>query len=283
MKTTHIRARVAKWAAVAAAVISVTAVGGQEAGAAGVGVNAVKTAHDQHAQVGMGPGWVLLSYKANGPMVGYLFAKGFTFADGTKATGSDRIDVRGIADGATNEQGLHVWPWGYADGAFDGCAYVYGTRKLDLIRPGHSSEHCANGPSYRGWSTRPGTPDKLSWWHSEHVFCYTGDRGRTDSLCNKYGVWSENKGGALGQTTPRSDCRVYANIGADAVYGSTAPAQPRGLLAVVPTHDPVSGAPTTIDVRYVTKDRQWVMAKWRGHPLTRGNIAWGFFPRTCLN
>ncbi|MDQ4028329.1 MAG: hypothetical protein M3214_09815, partial [Actinomycetota bacterium] len=44
----------------------------------GKGFYRVKTAneHSYHA-VGYGPGWVMSSYKLNGPMVGYLFAKGF--------------------------------------------------------------------------------------------------------------------------------------------------------------------------------------------------------------
>lgn len=36
-----------------------------------------------------------------------------------------------------------------------------------------------------------------------------------------------------------------------------------------------------MDLRYVTRDRQWVMAKWRYGSLTAG-IEWAFFPRSCV-
>lgn len=253
-------------------------------GAAGVGVNAVKpAATDSHAQTGMGPGWVMASYKANGPMVGYLFAEGFTFADGTRKPGPDHTDVRGIAEGsAGNTDGITRWPWGYSGGSFDGCAYIYGTRKLGLKRTGFSSTRCANGPSFPGSARPGGAPDALRWWHSEQVFCTTVDGRPRDNLCNQYGVWSTNKGGGLKATTPRAECPVYGNIGAAAVYGADGAAIPRHRLGTVPVIDPKTGAPSRIDVRYVTKDRQWVMAKWNDNRFVAG-IAWGFFPRGCLN
>ena len=160
---------VARSAMVLAAVLAVTALTAPSPAAAwGYGVNRVQTAaEDSWAQTGMGPGWVLLSYKANGPMVGYLFARDFVFAD----------------------------------------------------------------------------------------------------------VWSENKGGGLKTTTARTICGAFGNIGAAAAYGS-GPA-----VAVHPLGTAPAGA--QIDIRYVTRDRQWIMAKWHGNRFAAG-IAWAFLPRSCV-
>jgi hypothetical protein len=121
-----------------------------------------------------------------------------------------------------------------------------------------------------GSSKPDGSPDTLRWWHSERVFCTSN---AIDPLCSPWGVWSENKGGGLKVTSARTDCAAYGNIGAAAAYGSG---------AAVPVH-PLGTAPAgvRIDVRYVTKDRQWVMAKWNGNRFAAG-IAWAFLPRDCV-
>src|SRR5919112_237355 len=81
-------------------------------------------AEDSWAQVGMGLGWVLLSYKANGPMVVYLFARDFVFANGVVKSSFDHMDIRDTGDAsAGNTEGITRWPWGFAGGSFDGCAY----------------------------------------------------------------------------------------------------------------------------------------------------------------
>lgn len=271
--TTTLRAR-RRWrrtivAAVVAAGLAFTA---SPAKAWSYGVNRVQTAaEDSHAQTGMGPGWVLLSYKANGPMVGYLFSRDVTFADGTVKTSFDHMDIRGTGDGsAGNTEGITRWPWGYASGSFGGCAYAYGTSKFAIERSGYMTSSCAGGPNVVGSSKPDGSPDSLRWWHSEAVFCRDN---AIDPLCSPWGVWSENKGGGLKVTTSRTACAVYGNIGAAAAYGSGAPV-PRHPLGTVPAGEQV-------DVRYVTKDRQYAMAKWNGHRFIAG-IAWGFFPRACL-
>ena len=238
----------------------------------GYGVNRVQTpTEDSWAQTGMGPGWVLLSYKANGPMVGYLFSRDVVFADGVTKTSFDHMDIRDTGDAsAGNTEGITRWPWGFAGGSFDGCAYAYGTRKFAIERTGFMSSSCANGPNVAGSSNSDGSPDTLRWWHSEQVFC---TNNAVDALCSPWGVWSENKGGGLKVTTARADCAAYGNIGAAAAYGSG---------AAVPTHRlGTAPAGAQIDVRYVTKDRQWVMAKWNGNRFVAG-IAWAFLPRTCV-
>ena len=65
------------------------------------GVNEVQSATaDSHAETGMGPGWVMLTYKANGPMVGYLFGPDFVYGDGTVKPGPDHMDIRDTGDGS---------------------------------------------------------------------------------------------------------------------------------------------------------------------------------------
>ncbi|MFE5110038.1 hypothetical protein [Streptomyces sp. NPDC056663] len=238
----------------------------------GYGVNRIQSAaEDSHAQTGMGPGWVLLSYKANGPMVGYLFGQDFAFADGSVKPGPDHMDIRDTGDAtAGNSEGIDRWPWGYAGGSFDGCAYAYGTSKFAFEHGGFTSGSCAGGPNVIGSSNADGRPDQLNWWHSENVFCTDT---AADALCSPWGVWSENKGGGLKVTSSITSCTVYGNIGAAAAYGSGA-AVPAHPLGTVPPGQQV-------DVRYVAKSRQWVMAKWNGQRLA-GGIAWAFFPRNCL-
>jgi hypothetical protein len=259
--------------AVVSSLVAAMAVGPASPAAAwGYGVNRVKTAaEDSWEQVGMGPGWVLLSYKANGPMVGYLFAKDFVFANGAVKSSFDHMDIRDTGDSpAGNSEGITRWPWGYAGGSFDGCAYAYGTRKFAIERDGFSSSSCAGGPNVSGSSNDDGSPDTLRWWHSEQVFC---DSNGVDPLCSPFGVWSENKGGGLKVTHARTDCPAFGNIGADAAYGSG---------AAIPVH-PLGTAPAgaQIDVRYVAKSRQWIMAKWHGNRFA-GGIAWAFMPRSCV-
>lgn len=262
------------WVAAGLAALGAVALGPSlPVGAWGHGANRVQTAaEDAHAQTGMGPGWVLLSYKANGPMVGYLFARDFRFADGTVKTSFDHMDIRDTGDAsAGNTEGITRWPWGYAGGSFDGCAYAYGTSKFAIERSGFSSGGCANGPTVVGSSHADGTtPDMLRWWHSERVFCTAT---AVDPLCSPFGVWSVNKGGGLKVATARVDCPAFGNIGAAAAYGSGA-AVPRHRLGTAP-------AGAQLDIRYVTRDRQWIMAKWNGHRLV-GGIAWAFFPRSCV-
>lgn len=228
------------------------------------GFNRVQTAaEDSAASVGYGPGWVGLSYKSNGPIVGYLFAKDFRFADGTVKPAFDHMDIRGTRDYTGGHPTITRWPWGYAHGSFDGCAYAYGTSKFAIVRPDFSSSSCAGGPNAGPSGT---------WWHNETIFCTDS---RTDYLCSPAGVWSDGK--PAGNTGPKPvtsrGCEGYGNIGAIAAYGSGTPA-PTHRLGNVP-------AGQRMDLRYVTRNRQWVMAKWHAGSLTAG-IEWAFFPRSCV-
>jgi hypothetical protein len=236
---------------------------------------------DRHDQVGMGAGWLMLSYKANGPMVGYLFADGFIFADGRRAA-ADRFDLRGSGSGTAGYRTgsgsthtmIHRWPWGYAAGGFDGCAYLYGDLKIKRTGAGFTSERCRRGPTVRGSSKANGTVDINRWWHSERVFCR---RHKSDQLCSPDGVWSANKGtsGSYRHTHTKASCPVYANIGSRAVYGGAAgTARPQGLLGTIDRD-------AEVGLRYVTKSG-WAMVKSEGKPFIAG-IKWGFVDRAqCL-
>lgn len=230
------------------------------------GLNRVQTAQADHsAATGYGPGWVAISYKTNGPAVGYLFAAGFRFADGTVKRGSDRLDIRGTRDYKGGHPTITRWPWGYAYGSFKGCAYAYGTAKFAKVRKRHATGRCAKGPRQG-----PGN----NWWHGERAFCTAH---RVDKLCSPAGVWSTGKPKHHHGTKPARSlgCTVYGNIGASGVFGR-GPSTPRDPVGHV---SPTSGK--VINVRYVTKDRRYVLAKWRGHRFA-GGIRWAFFPRGCL-
>lgn len=240
------------------------------AGAWGYGLNRVQTAaEDSSAATGYGPGWVGLSYKRNGPIVGYLFARDFRFADGAVKGSADRMDIRGTKDGAAGHPKIKRWPWGYAHGAFNGCAYGYGTSKFAIERSSFSSDKCAAGPH---------AGPKGNWWHSERVFCTDH---KTDPLCSPVGVWSKGKPAGNGgpktviskDTGGGKGCPAYGNIGASAAYGSGAPVVRHPLGYISPGQK--------MALRYVTKDRQYVMAKWNSGNLTAG-IEWAFFPRSCV-
>lgn len=228
------------------------------------GFNRVQTAaEDSAASTGYGPGWVGLSYKTNGPIVGYLFGRDFRFSDGSVKPAFDHMDIRGTRDYAGGHPTITRWPWGYAHGSFDGCAYAYGTSKFAIVRAEPSEPSCAGGPNAGPSGT---------WWHNETIFCTDN---RTDPLCSSSGVWSENK--PPGNTGPKQitsrGCPAYGNIGRAAAYGSGA-AVPTHRLGDVPTGE-------RMDLRYVIRNRQWVMAKWHAGSLTAG-IEWAFFPRSCV-
>ena len=102
-------------------------------------------------------------------------------------------------------------------------------------------------------------------WRPESAFC----QAVPDPLCSSTGVWSSPR-----QAHSTTGCPVYGNIGAAAVYNE-GPARPHDPLDVVP-------ARKSVDVRYVTHDRAWVLGKVTGETLGPQRVHWGFFPRSCL-
>jgi hypothetical protein len=219
------------------------------------GENRIETpGEDASAATGYGPGWVLLSYRPNCPGVGYLFAQGVL-----GKTHSDHMLVQTTDDqshGYTDSPVIRRWPWGYAHGGYGGCAAAYGTSKFKYEQAALSNA-CTALPAL------PADRCKTS------RFCTAT---ASDPLCSRRGVWGGKDGQPDGKDAVSNGCNVYANIGHSGVFGS-AP-QPRNLLGYVP-----SGA--QLDVRYVTKARQYVWAKWKEHQFSNG-ISWAFFPRSCV-
>lgn len=230
----------------------------------GRGFNRVETAtEDRSANTGYGPGWVTLSYKTNGPMVGYLFARDFRFADGTVKPAFDHMDIRGVRYFNSMHPTIDYWPWGYAHGSFEGCAFAYGRRKFALERTDFSSPNCADG-----FNAGP----RGTWWQDETVFCTAHE---VDPMCSPVGVWASRKPpDDPGTRTVRSGgCDAYGNLGAAGVFGTGTP-RPTHYLGHVPEGD-------TLKLRYVVRGRQWFMAKWADDSFV-GGIRWAFFPRSCI-
>ncbi len=238
-----------------AVLLAVIVIGGYPSAvhAGGTGRNVVKSSSsDPVGNAGYGPGWVLLSHKPNCPGVGYLFDR-------------DEMDIlsayRGDL-GYTQKPKITRWPWGYAKGHFNGCASAYGMRKFD--RKGKASSSCPTPPT-RGHHCDDG------------IFCTDN---RADSLCAKDGVWGiEDKPSddslKNGKDAYSLECPAYANIGAAGAY-STGLAVPADYLGTVPFGD-------KLDVRYVTRSREWVWGKRKNGSIFPKKIAWAFFPRWCVS
>ncbi len=223
----------------------------QPASAWSYGFNRVQSAsEDGSSGTGYGPGWVALSYQADDPVIGYLFASGVA-----GEPGYDHMDIHGLVEFSNGER----YPWGYAYGNFGGCAYAYGTVKFAIEDRNNHSGEC---------QSRPG--------HTSAVFCYDH---AADYLCNNRNIPGHSDTPQVGVMSPpypvtSKGCTGYGNLGAAAVSGSATPGTPRNLLGTVPAGQPM-------DLRYVTKSRQYVMAKWHDHTLANGTH-WAFFPRSCI-
>ena len=168
--------------------------------------------------------------------------------------------LRALPDGG---QPLERVSWSVAETGAHLCAYAYGTSKFALVRRDFSSASCADGPNAGSGGT---------WWHSEEVFCTANG---IDPVCSPDGVWSDGKppGNPGPKPVTSRGCNAYGNIGARAAYGSGS-AVPVHPLGFVPAGQGMA-------LRYVTRNRLWVMAKWNSGSLTAG-IEWAFFPRSCI-
>jgi len=151
----------------------------------------------------------------------------------------------------------YTYPRGWAYGQFDGCTYAYTFKNFYLQSGTPHSPNCT--PYYAGMS-------------KAQLFCSSGDW-----LCPSYGAYQETR-----QVTINRDCGAYGNVGA-ALFGpnrataSSAGANPLGTV--------FAGWP--FDVRYVTKNRQWVMGKVPGYRFTApgapaADLSWVFISRGCI-
>jgi hypothetical protein len=153
----------------------------------------------------------------------------------------------------------YTYPRGWAYGQFGGCAYAYTFTNFYLESGAPHSGDCT--PYYAGMS-------------KADLFCSSGD-----ALCPSYGAYQDTL-----RVSIRSDvdCPAYANVGA-ALFGpnrasaSSAGANQMGTI----------GRSSPFDVRYVTKNRQWVLGKVPGVRFTApgapaADLVWVFVPRWCI-
>jgi hypothetical protein len=150
-----------------------------------------------------------------------------------------------------------TYPRGYAYGEFNGCAYAY-TFSNFFLEDG--SPHSGDCTPYSA-----GMPDA-------DLFCSSGD-----SLCPSYGAYQTTL-----EVTAAQTCTAYGNVGF-ALFGpnrATASSAGANPLGTVPAGSP-------FDVRYITKNDQWVMGKIPGFQFTApgapvADLNWVFIQRGCI-
>jgi len=218
------------------------------------GSNTVQSpSEDGASNTGYGPGWMLLSYMPNCPGVGYLFSEGVL---GKPSPDHFRInDTRDSSYGYGGNPVISRWPWGFGHGAYQACAFAYGTSKFEFVA--NASSLCPAAP------VPPG--DRCA----SSAFC----TDQADPFCSPRGVWGQRDGEPNGKDGYSLGCQVFANIGHSGVFGDVP--NPTHALGSVPP-----GA--LLDVRYVTRNRQYAWAKWTGHAFVNGTV-WAFFPRSCIS
>ncbi|GIF25229.1 hypothetical protein Ate02nite_79590 [Paractinoplanes tereljensis] len=235
---------------------------------------------------GFGINWIGISYKANGPHVGYLFP-------------GDHFDVEVFRPNTGKNAAVDRWPYGYAGGGFGGCAFAYGTRHLAAKKTTRAKGRCPKLPIKTSSGGKRFTSNKYA--EDRDLFCT--DHAR-DPLCTPAGTWfKDRKDSKACESSPKSascrasqirrgdrevhatvstKCTAFANIGAEAIYraGRARPTPATGVGTV--------GAGTKVNVRYVTKSR--IDAYVLVNPpdkvvitLGRPVIRWVFVKRDCLN
>jgi hypothetical protein len=200
------------------------------------------------AGTGYGPGWVALSITPNDPIVGYLFA-----SDNQANGDRDYMDIFNAQSGACG--GLCTYPRGFAGGQFYGCAYAY-TFDAFYQAGGHVVGEC--------------TPPALS---QQQLFCTGGD-----PLCSPDGAYTSSRAATV-VNPPGGACYAVANLTSAAFTGSASShGTPKNLLAWV------GQAPEAVAVRYVTKDRQFVLLKFNNGRVFSAypDLRWVFVPRVCV-
>jgi hypothetical protein len=151
----------------------------------------------------------------------------------------------------------YKYPRGWAYGEFGGCAYAYTFTNFYLESGSPHSGDCT--PYYAGMS-------------DANLFCSSGD-----SLCPSYGAYQTTP-----QVTVTQTCTAYGNVGS-ALFGpnratvSSAGANPLGTVS----------AGSAFDIRYITKNDQWVMGKVPGFTFTApgapvADLHWVFIQRGCI-
>lgn len=184
----------------------------------------------------------------SGPGVNDPVIGNLFFYDNSAGNAADHMDI--FNPGFT-------YPRGWAYGQFNGCAYAYTFTNFFLESGTPHSGDCT--PYYAGMSMA-------------ELFCSSGD-----SLCPSYGAYQTTL-----QVTVTQNCTAFGNVGS-ALFGpnrataSSAGANPLGTV----------GAGSPFDVRYITKNDQWVMGKIPGFQFTAPgasapDLNWVFIQRGCV-
>jgi hypothetical protein len=195
----------------------------------GNGFNRVTSPGASSQGTGYGLGWVALSGPGvNDPVVGNLF-----FTDNSAGNAADHMDIFNAG---------FTYPRGWAYGQFGGCAYAYTFANFYLESGAPHSGDCT--PYYAGMT-------------KANLFCSSPT---VDPLCPSYGAYQET---LRVQLRSDADCPAFGNVGAP-LFG------PNRATATSPGANPLGTIARTspFDVRYITKNRQWIMGKVPGFRFT---------------
>ena len=195
-----------------------------------------------------GVGYGLGWVALSGPGVNDPVIGNLFFYDNSAGNAADHMDIFNPG---------YKYPRGWAYGQFGGCAYAYTFVNFYLESGTPHSANCT--PYYAGMSMAD-------------LFCSSGD-----SLCPSYGAYQSTP-----QLTISQNCTAYGNVGS-ALFGpnratvSSSGANPLGTV--------YAGWP--FDVRYITKNDQWVMGKVPGYQFAApgapaADLNWVFIQRGCI-
>ncbi|WP_027341613.1 hypothetical protein [Hamadaea tsunoensis] len=184
----------------------------------------------------------------SGPGVNDPIVGNLFFYDNSAGNAADHMDIFNPG---------YTYPRGWAYGQFGGCAYAYTFLNFYLESGSPHNGNCT--PSYAGMA-------------KADLFCSSGDW-----LCPAYGAYQDTL-----RVTINQNCPAFGNVGA-ALFG------PSRATASSPGYNPLGTIPVNwpFDVRYVTKNRQWIMGKVPGFQFSAPgapapDLNWVFVPRGCV-
>lgn len=197
-----------------------------------------------------GTGYGLGWVALSGPGVNDPVVGNLFFTDNSAGNAADHMDI--FNPGFT-------YPRGWAYGQFDGCAYAYTFLNFFLESGTPHNGDCT--PYYAGMA-------------KADLFCSSGD-----PLCPSYGAYQDTLRVGI---RADADCPAFGNVGAT-LFG------PNRATASSPGMNPLGtiGRGSPFDVRYITKNRQWIMGKVPAFRFTApgapaADLVWVFVPRWCV-
>lgn len=195
-----------------------------------------------------GTGYGLGWVGLSGPGVNDPIIGNLFYYDNSAGNAADHMDIFNPG---------YTYPRGYAYGQFGGCAYAYTFANFYLES---GTPHSGNCTPYSAGMSKAA------------LFCSSGD-----SLCPSYGAYQ-----TLLHVSIRQNCTAFGNVGF-ALFG------PNRASASSPGMNPLGTvyAGWGFDVRYITKNDQWVLGKVTGYSFTApgapsADLHWVFIPRGCI-